>query len=110
MCRILPIISTRGPQLIPHHPQLLLLPRHLYLLMRVTPTFNVLSSRVKQRLAMSSLQDYELRQRRFAPLNPANCEPTKAPQLKGIVFDVDGTLWWVYHSTSSKYKPGLIKC
>ncbi|OJJ64373.1 hypothetical protein ASPSYDRAFT_84384 [Aspergillus sydowii CBS 593.65] len=41
---------------------------------------------------MSSLQDYDLRQRQFAPLNPANREPTKAPHLKGIVFDVDGTL------------------
>ncbi|KAL4778148.1 HAD-like domain-containing protein [Aspergillus varians] len=38
---------------------------------------------------MSSLQNYELRQRRFAPLNG---EPSTDPQLKGIVFDVDGTL------------------
>lgn len=75
--------------------------------MRVTLPSNVLPSRVKQRLAMSSLQDYDLRQRQFAPLNPANREPTKAPHLKGIVFDVDGTLWCVYHSLSSKCKTEL---
>ncbi|KAL4887034.1 HAD-like domain-containing protein [Aspergillus karnatakaensis] len=43
---------------------------------------------------MASLQDYSLRQRRFAPLNPSttNADASNAPQLKGIVFDVDGTL------------------
>ncbi|KAL4920014.1 HAD-like domain-containing protein [Aspergillus aurantiobrunneus] len=41
---------------------------------------------------MSSVQDYVLRQRRFAPLKPSNHESSNAPQLKGIVFDVDGTL------------------
>ncbi|KAL2862844.1 putative haloacid dehalogenase-like hydrolase [Aspergillus lucknowensis] len=41
---------------------------------------------------MASLQNYTLRQRRFAPLNPANLKSSDAPQLKGIVFDVDGTL------------------
>ncbi|KAL3464071.1 HAD-like domain-containing protein [Aspergillus heterothallicus] len=41
---------------------------------------------------MASLQDYTLRQRRFAPLNQSNRESSNAPQLKGIVFDVDGTL------------------
>lgn len=29
---------------------------------------------------------------RFAPLNPAYGNPDKKPQLRGIVFDVDGTL------------------
>lgn len=77
--------------------------------MRVALPLNVLPSRAKQRLAMSSLQDYGLRQRRFAPLNPANREPTKAPQLKGIVFDVDGTLWCVYPSLYSNYEAELIK-
>lgn len=40
-----------------------------------------------------SLENYAVRQRRFAPLNPALAESSDAPQLKGIVFDVDGTLW-----------------
>ncbi|KAL4872983.1 hypothetical protein BDV12DRAFT_192918 [Aspergillus spectabilis] len=45
---------------------------------------------------MASLQDYTLRQRRFAPLSPSitntDTESSNAPPLKGIVFDVDGTL------------------
>ncbi|KAL4932763.1 putative haloacid dehalogenase-like hydrolase [Aspergillus undulatus] len=41
---------------------------------------------------MSSVEVYPLRGRRFAPLNPSNREASNAPQLKGIVFDVDGTL------------------
>ena len=31
--------------------------------------------------------------RRFAPLDPAKNGGSDAPPLKGIVFDVDGTLW-----------------
>ena len=31
--------------------------------------------------------------RRFAPLNPDVPNHTNAPRLKGVVFDVDGTLW-----------------
>ena len=30
--------------------------------------------------------------KRFAPLDPAKSR-SSAPRLKGIVFDVDGTLW-----------------
>ncbi|KAL2857927.1 HAD-like domain-containing protein [Aspergillus pseudoustus] len=41
---------------------------------------------------MASLQDYTFRQRRFAPLNPSIRGSPDVPQLKGIVFDVDGTL------------------
>ncbi|KKK21410.1 hypothetical protein P175DRAFT_0553608 [Aspergillus ochraceoroseus IBT 24754] len=41
---------------------------------------------------MSSLRDYALRQRRFAPINGTTSQSSEAPQLKGIVFDVDGTL------------------
>lgn len=33
------------------------------------------------------------RPRRFAPLNPDSKSKGDAPTLKGIVFDVDGTLW-----------------
>lgn len=32
--------------------------------------------------------------KRFAPLDPVRGNPHKAPPLKGIVFDVDGTLWY----------------
>lgn len=32
--------------------------------------------------------------RRFAPLNPEKGKDSDAPVLKGIVFDVDGTLWY----------------
>ena len=31
--------------------------------------------------------------KRFAPLNPDKARGSDAPLLKGIVFDVDGTLW-----------------
>lgn len=31
--------------------------------------------------------------KRFAPLDPARSNASNAPLLKGIVFDVDGTLW-----------------
>lgn len=31
--------------------------------------------------------------RRFAPLDPARSNTHGAPKLRGIVFDVDGTLW-----------------
>jgi hypothetical protein len=34
--------------------------------------------------------------RRFAPLNPQRAEHSGARKLKGIVFDVDGTLWYVF--------------
>jgi len=34
------------------------------------------------------------RSRRFAPLNPEKASKSNAPKLKGIVFDVDGTLWY----------------
>lgn len=33
--------------------------------------------------------------KRFAPLNPQDGNDSAAPQLRGIVFDVDGTLWYV---------------
>jgi len=33
------------------------------------------------------------RPRRFAPLDKNRSNDHDAPQLKGIVFDVDGTLW-----------------
>ena len=32
--------------------------------------------------------------KRFAPLDPARSHESDAPRLKGIVFDVDGTLWY----------------
>jgi len=33
--------------------------------------------------------------KRFAPLDPEKGNASRAPPLKGIVFDVDGTLWYV---------------
>ena len=33
--------------------------------------------------------------KRFAPLDPGRSERGGLPRLKGIVFDVDGTLWCV---------------
>jgi hypothetical protein len=33
--------------------------------------------------------------RRFAPLNPELPNEHNAPKLQGIIFDVDGTLWYV---------------
>lgn len=33
--------------------------------------------------------------KRFAPLDPKEGNVSSAPPLKGIVFDVDGTLWYV---------------
>lgn len=42
---------------------------------------------------------YQKRPRRFAPLNPERRVSNgdgSAPELKGVVFDVDGTLWYVF--------------
>ncbi len=36
-----------------------------------------------------------LHTKRFAPLDPARSSESDAPRLKGIIFDVDGTLWYV---------------
>ncbi|KAF9891966.1 hypothetical protein FE257_002929 [Aspergillus nanangensis] len=41
---------------------------------------------------MASMQGSALRQRRFAPLSPNGGSPSPLPALKGVVFDVDGTL------------------
>lgn len=32
--------------------------------------------------------------KRFAPLDPVKGNPHNAPPLRGVVFDVDGTLWY----------------
>ncbi|GAM36315.1 HAD superfamily hydrolase [Talaromyces pinophilus] len=45
---------------------------------------------------MASLQTAPARPRRFAPLRP-DADTTDAPKLKGIVFDVDGTLCLPQH-------------
>ena len=44
-----------------------------------------------------SVPGYALRQRRFAPLNPEKRGESDAPSLGGIVFDVDGTLWYFHY-------------
>lgn len=51
------------------------------------------------RSLMASLNNYTLRQRRFAPLLPSSASSSSAPPLRGIVFDVDGTLWYTYTYT-----------
>lgn len=40
--------------------------------------------------------------KRFAPLDPRIGNSAGAPSLKGIVFDVDGTLWCVAECSSSE--------
>ena len=37
--------------------------------------------------------------KRFAPLDPQKSNSVGAPPLKGIVFDVDGTLWYAFHQS-----------
>jgi hypothetical protein len=39
--------------------------------------------------------DTQRKPRRFAPLNPDTTHGQDLPKLKGIIFDVDGTLWYV---------------
>lgn len=39
------------------------------------------------------------KRRTFAPLSPG-AAASNAPKLKGVVFDVDGTLWYVLHLTN----------
>ena len=51
--------------------------------------------------------------RRFAPLDPALGHESDAPRLKGIVFDVDGTLWYAHILSSflflvSSFRPCVI--
>ena len=45
------------------------------------------------------------RPKRFAPLDPKKINEAGAPPLKGIVFDVDGTLWYVRLSTLTLQLP-----
>lgn len=59
--------------------------------------FPFMTSRLAARSTLSSAMSAfsadrsHLQPRRFAPLDPARV--SDAPPLKGIVFDVDGTLW-----------------
>ncbi len=42
----------------------------------------------------------------FAPLHPEKGKHSDAPKLKGIVFDVDGTLWYeLYFASSCSVSP-----
>ncbi|KAJ9200034.1 hypothetical protein DTO164E3_2836 [Paecilomyces variotii] len=56
---------------------------------------------------MSSAPGYSLRQRRFAPLNPELSAKSDAPPLKGIVFDVDGTLCLPQHYMFGEMRAAL---
>lgn len=53
---------------------------------------------------MASVQKTPARPRRFAPLRQ-DADTSDAPKLKGIVFDVDGTLWYVYRLIIVYYPP-----
>ena len=44
-------------------------------------------------MASSTITTMPVRSRSFAPLDPARDNKYKSPRLKGVVFDVDGTLW-----------------
>ena len=41
--------------------------------------------------------------KRFAPLDPQKSNTAGAPTLKGIVFDVDGTLWYAFFNHDFLY-------
>lgn len=41
----------------------------------------------------SNMASTPITQRKFAPLNSAAAQDVSVPTLKGVVFDVDGTLW-----------------
>jgi hypothetical protein len=55
------------------------------------PTFRLLGLPLQSR-AMSQARRPP---KRFAPLDPQKGNAAGAPPLKGVVFDVDGTLWYV---------------
>jgi hypothetical protein len=52
-------------------------------------------SSTKMETEMETGKPTPKRPRRFAPLNPQLAAGSDAPRLQGIVFDVDGTLWYV---------------
>ena len=60
---------------------------------RISLAFPQLSVRIR---AMSHVKTMP---KRFAPLDPQQSNPVGAPPLKGIVFDVDGTLWYAFHQS-----------
>ena len=57
----------------------------------ISQTIPQLSVRIR---AMSHIKTTP---KRFAPLDPQKSNPVGAAPLKGIVFDVDGTLWYAVH-------------
>ncbi|KAJ5990019.1 hypothetical protein N7499_010544 [Penicillium canescens] len=57
------------------------------------------------RSAMSAVECMHLRPRKFAPLDPART--SNAPLLKGIVFDVDGTLCLPQHHMFNEMREAL---
>lgn len=88
------------------HSSLSMIHPSTYSLYRLHQTFafRITFSNLKHISTMSHLQ-YNPRPRRFASLNPSRAEPSDDPQLKGIVFDVDGTLWCAF--LMSKKTPNL---
>ena len=73
------------------------------------PTFspsNITSlqiARMSAAMSTSTSQDTSTKRRKakcFAPLNPEVTQGRDLPKLRGIVFDVDGTLWYVHNTLS----------
>lgn len=61
---------------------------------RSASVYKSFSVRSKARMAQASRSP-----KRFAPLDPQNSNDSEAPPLKGIIFDVDGTLWYVLYNS-----------
>ncbi len=57
---------------------------HIYRSLRINP-YKISAREMSQRARPP---------KRFAPLHPEKGKQSDAPKLKGIVFDVDGTLWY----------------
>ncbi|KAJ5679625.1 hydrolase [Penicillium macrosclerotiorum] len=68
-----------------------------------------LAFRATRPAIMSAISDcHHLRPRRFAPLDPARA--SDAPSLKGIIFDVDGTLCLPQHHMFSEMRQVQSNC
>lgn len=55
--------------------------------------FAVIPKRLKRRMTTEATCEPP---KRFAPLDSVRGNPHRAPPLKGIIFDVDGTLWYAF--------------
>lgn len=84
-------LSSQGIFVIPRILQLMIIaPRSTCPLLR--RTLRLVHHATSPSRAMSQARRQP---KRFAPLDPQRSNEAGAPPLKGIVFDVDGTLWYV---------------